>query len=308
MATDLRRIAGRPRAFKQGPAGLPIAGLSDAALGAPWATGRVRGRQAQITPQLLGVGQAREVSACGDGRDRPGALDPPQRLKGLHDWGEAPSFDPLLECLCQTLAACGVFGDRPHILLEAELWGWRRTDDLRAPSEMGGAPMGLARRAHVLAQEKGFEARRRSVEVTEAIRTGAPQIAHGFGLDLGDVDGGEVARTPQPGQLAGIAAVGVDPVPGLFRNQCGCDHPTVMPRLGQIALPPIAARPGFVDQDAVCGLRVQLSNQLVEVTRAGVDRPQGDDLRTVVWSHVGDRAGLLMAIQADIKHARLGHG
>ena len=166
---------------------------------------------------------------------------------------------------------------------------------------MRGAPIGLARIANVLAQEKGFEARRRGFEVTETIFTGATQIANGFVIDLGDVDGGEVARTHQPGQLAGIAAVGFDPVPGFFRNERGRDHPTVMPRLRQIAVQPIAARPGFVDKHEVFGLRVQLANQFVEVTLAGADRPQGDDLRAMVLGHVGDRDGLLMDIQADIQ-------
>jgi hypothetical protein len=87
MATDLGRVAGRPRAFNQGPAGMAMAGLGEASLGTPWATGICRGRQAQITHQRFGVGQAREVSSCGDGRDRPGELYTPQRLEGLHDWG-----------------------------------------------------------------------------------------------------------------------------------------------------------------------------------------------------------------------------
>jgi len=199
MATDLGRVAVRPRAFNQGPAGMAIAGLGDASLEAPWATGRFRGRQAQITHQLFGVGQAREVASCGDGRDRHGELYTPQRLEGLNYRGEAPRFDPFLEFLFQTLEACGVFGDSPHILLEDDLLGWRQTDDFREPSEMCGAPIGLARIANVLAQEKGFQAILRSFEVTDAILTGATQIANGFVIDLGDVDGGEVARTHQPG-------------------------------------------------------------------------------------------------------------
>ena len=112
-----------------------------------------------------------------------------------------------------------MFADRPHILLEDDLLGRRRTDDFREPSEMCGAPIGLARIANVPAQEKGFETLLGGFEVTDAILTGATQIANGVVLDLGDVDGGEGARTQQPGPLAGIAAVGCDPVPGLFRNQ-----------------------------------------------------------------------------------------
>jgi hypothetical protein len=186
--------------------------------------------------------------------------------------------------------------------------GWRRTDDVRAPSARCGAPMGLARIAPGRAQEQGFAARLGRFEVTEAILAGATQLAHGFVLNLGDVDGGAVARTPQPGPLAGLAAVGVDPVPGGVRHSRGGHHPTGVPCLGQIAVEPIAARPGCVDQAEVWGRCVQLAKPLVEVTRAGADRPQGDDLRAVVLGDVGDRDGLLMDSQADLKPARLGHG
>jgi hypothetical protein len=168
--------------------------------------------------------------------------------------------------------------------------------------------MGRARIAHVLAPEHGLQARLRSGAVTAASLPGATPLAPGGVIDLGAGDGGEVARTPQPGQLAGIAAVGVDPLPGFVRQQGGCDHPTGMPPLAQIAIQPSAARPGFVDQDAGCGLRVQWSKQCVEVTRAGADRPQGDDRRAVVLAHGGDRDGLLMDIHADRQQARLGQG
>ena len=72
--------------------------------------------------------------------------------------------------------------------------------------------------ANVLSQAKGGEAILRGFAVTETLVTGATQLSHGFVIDLGDVDGGEVARTHQPGQLAGIAAVGCDAVPSFFRN------------------------------------------------------------------------------------------
>jgi hypothetical protein len=61
-----------------------------------------------------------------------------------------------------------VLGDSPHVLLEDDLLRWSRTDDFRESSEMRGAPMGLARRAHVLAQAKGVAARRRSRRASAA--------------------------------------------------------------------------------------------------------------------------------------------
>jgi hypothetical protein len=87
MATDPRWIAVRPCTFNQGPAGMMIAGLGEAPLGALWATGIFRGRQAQIAHQRFGVGNAREVSSFGNGRDRHGELYTPQGLEGLDYWG-----------------------------------------------------------------------------------------------------------------------------------------------------------------------------------------------------------------------------
>ena len=308
MAPALRRLAARPRAFHRGPAGVTMPGLGDAPLGAPWAPGICRGRRAQIAHPRFGVGKARAVAEFGAGRDRHGALDTPQRPEGVAHWGEAPGGDPLLEVLLQALAASGVLGARPPVLLGDELWDGRRPHGCRAPSARRGAPSGLARLADGLAQAEGSEAVLRGCEVTEAILAGAAQIASGFGLDPGDVDGGAVARTQRPGQWAGLAAGGVDPAPGCLRNSRGRDHPPVMPRLRQIAVQPRAARPGFVAQHEVFGLRVQLSKQFVAVTLAGAERPPGEDLRVMVLGHGGDRAGLLMGVQADLKRARLGHG
>jgi hypothetical protein len=86
-AADLRGIAVRPRAFNQGPAGMAIPGLGDVPLGAPWATGIFRGRQAQITHQRFRGGNTCEVASCGDGRDRHGELYTPPRLEGLNYGG-----------------------------------------------------------------------------------------------------------------------------------------------------------------------------------------------------------------------------
>jgi len=66
---------------------MAMTGLGDAPLGAPWAPGIFRGRQAQITPQRFSSGQVREVAQFGDGRDRHGELDTPQRLEGLDHGG-----------------------------------------------------------------------------------------------------------------------------------------------------------------------------------------------------------------------------
>ena len=109
-----------------------------------------------------------------------------------------------------------MFGDGAHIFLEDDLLRWGGTDDFTEPPEMGRAPGGPARIADILPQEKGFEAKFRGLEVADDIFTRPTQIPNGFIIDLGDVDGGEVARAHQPGQFDGISAVGFDPIPGFF--------------------------------------------------------------------------------------------
>ena len=78
--------------------------------------------------------------------------------------------------------------------------------------------------------------------------------------------------------------------------------------LCQRAIQPIAARPGFIDKDEVlafeCSLRMSLSRSHWRVPMV----PRETTSASMVLGHVGDCDRLFMDIQADIKHARLGHG
>jgi len=61
--------------------------------------------------------------------------------------------------------------------------------------------------------------------------------------------------------------------------------------------------PGFV-----CGLGLQVADELVNVTVAGTNGAEIDDLGVVVFGHISDGNGRFMHIHSDVQRARLGHG
>src|SRR5512145_1970159 len=90
MATDLRGIPIRPRAFDQRPPGMAVPGLCDAAL-TSMLSGRVlRRREAEVAHQLPRGIEPRDVAYLGHERDGTGELDTPERLDRFHHRGEPP--------------------------------------------------------------------------------------------------------------------------------------------------------------------------------------------------------------------------
>ena len=189
MAAHGGRIAIRPGAFDQGPAGRRVAGVRDAALAPPFPTGVCRRRQAQVTHELAGGSNTGQVAPFGDDGDGHGDLDTPQGLEGLDHRGQTPSVHRLVACLVQTLEAFGVFGTGPHVCLADDWLGWGRTDHGREPPEVGRAPSGLARLAQVLPEAKGVEAACGGVELAPGIVASAAPVPAGVVRDLGDIAG-----------------------------------------------------------------------------------------------------------------------
>jgi hypothetical protein len=73
------------------------------------------------------------------------------------------------------------------------------TDNVREPSEGGGAPMGPAHVPAIVAEQKGLEPERGVFESAEGSFPRTGEITHGCICDLGDLDGGEVPRAGQAG-------------------------------------------------------------------------------------------------------------
>src|SRR5262245_15847415 len=90
---------------------------------------------------------------------------------------------------------------------------------------------------------------------TDGIFTGPSEVAHGFLLDLGDLDHSEIACASEPSQWQSIPAVRFHPIPGLFGHEGGRPHPA-----GVVFFPAIPRDPGATgaslrDKDEVWGLR-----------------------------------------------------
>jgi hypothetical protein len=308
LPAEFSRIAIRPSAFHQGATGMGGAGVGDRTLSAALASGVFRGNQPQKFHEFPGVIEAREVAEFGHHGDRHGALDAAQGLESVDHRAQTPRFDLLVEFPFETLEAFGVFGNGTDIFLKDDVLSRCRTDHLGEPSEMGRVPGGPAGGSDIVSPQEGFETELGILKSTAGIFARPSEIANGFVFNRGDIDGGEIPRACQPGQLHGVSAVRVDAVTSLLGNQRRRHHPAVVVFFRQIAVEPVATRAGFIDKDEVFGLGLHLPDELVEVTLAGADGAQIGHLSAVILSHIGHRNGLLMDISSDVTRARLGHG
>jgi hypothetical protein len=105
-----------------------------------------------------------------------------------------------------------------------------------------------------------------------------------------------------------VKTVGFDPVTRFLGNEGGGDDLAHMAFFCQIALEPVPTGSGFIDKDQMLGFGVHLADEVVKVTVARADGPEGGDLGAMLFSDVGHRNGLFMDISSDVKRARLRHG
>jgi hypothetical protein len=68
---------------------------------------------------------------------------------------------------------------------------------------------------------------------------------------------------------------------------------------------PRGAGTGCRDEDEWLALGLQRPDKLVEITRSGLNRAEGDDCRTIFWGHIGDGGGLFRDIHDDVERASL---
>ena len=198
-----------------------------------------------------------------------------------------------------------MLGHGADVFLEDDWWCWRGTDDRAEPPQVSRAPGGPACIPDVLPQEKGFEPKLRGLEIVDGICTRPAQVPHRCILHLGHVDRGEVPRAHQTGQFDGVSSVGFDPIPWFSGDQRGRDAPADMAFFCPIAVEPIPARAGFIDKDEVLILGLELRDKLIDVTLAGTNIPDRDDLRVVFLSDRGNGNGFFVNIPSDVKRARL---
>jgi hypothetical protein len=308
VATDFRGIAVRPGPFDECMSSMGVPCLGERALPPPLTAGIFRGRQAQVTHELSGVVKAGQIPEFRDDGDSYGTLPPPQGLQGLDHRLKPPGLHLFVARLVETLQTCGVLVHRPDLFLEDDLLGRGCTDDVSEPAQGGRSPGCLACLADILPQQKRFEPELGRLESPAGIFTRPAQIATGFVFDRGNIDGSEVTRAHQAGQLDGVTTSGFDPVAGLFRHQRGGHDPADEPFFRSIAIEPIPTRAGFIDKDQVLAFRLQLPDELLDIALSTPNGAEEDDLGGVVLGDIGNCERVFVDIHSDVARARLVHG
>jgi hypothetical protein len=164
--------------------------------------------------------------------------------------------------------------------------------------------MGSAGVAESVSQPAGVATPRGILQLTEGVCPCPAEVAHGCLGDLGASDRGESPRARPPGAWPGIAAVGLDPLPGLCGKQRGG------PPAGGAVVPPGAGAPGAPrarcrDEEEGWGWRWQRAEEVSAGTLAGTPGSQGHDLGAVSGRHRGHRAGLCVDLHAEEECGRL---
>jgi hypothetical protein len=258
--------------------------------------------------QLAGILKPGQVPEFGHKGHGDGELDTPQRLQRLDHRRQASGIHVVLPFSPQTLQAFGLFMNRAHVCLENNRLHRCGTDHFGEPPEMGRAPSGPAGRADIVAEQKGCEPELGGLEIADGIFTRAGEVAHGFVLDRGNIDGRAIPRAHRARKLDRVTPVSVHAVSRLFGNEGGRDDVADMALFGQIAIEPGPAWSRFIDKDEVLGFGVQLAHERVNVGLPGADGPKVDDLGVVCFGNIGHRDGLFVDVQSDVKRARLAHG
>jgi hypothetical protein len=71
---------------------------------------------------------------------------------------------------------------------------------------------------------------------------------------------------------------------------------------------PIPARACFIDKGELFTFGLEMTDEFIDVTLAGTNILDRDDLRVVFFGDLGNGNGLFVDIQSDVKRARLMHG
>src|SRR5690606_18016493 len=123
---------------------------------------------------------------------------------------------------------------------------------------------------------------------------------------LRHIDGLKIAGTCETSQGQGIAFVRLDTVAGFSRDHGRGDDPAWEALPGEIAMQPVSARAGLVDEQQFRGFAFELWDRGVDATLTRADGAEMDGLARLVASICdGDR--FLVNIQSDKERGSLGH-
>jgi hypothetical protein len=259
---------------------------------------------------LSGRGVSKRVRSLSSARvvTAPVHCPPPKGLEGGADGLQPPGCDLRVECLLQTLEACGGFVDGSDVCLKDALLSRGGRDHLAEPSEGGRAPGGPAWVPDGMPEHEGLQPNLGRFASTDGGFTRAGEVADRVSFPLGHIDGGQITRAHQPRQVHGVAAVGFHPVARLVRNYGGGDDPAEVACLGQITIEPLPPRARFIAKDEGCGLGVLCADEVIAVDVSCADGAEGDHGRVMILRDVRHSDSRLMDIPPDVKRARRVHG
>src|SRR6185295_4795725 len=97
-------------------------------------------------------------------------------------------------------------------------------------------------------QQKTFQAVASPALIMDGGGAGANQVANGFVLLVGHMDGREFPSSIKTGKLIGIPPISLHPIGSFFGNERRTDQVAVNAFAAQVAAKNEPARPGFINQ------------------------------------------------------------
>ena len=238
-----------PGGLAEDVAEMGVSGAGDAALGLPTAA-RVLGRdEPGVAHELGGFAEAAEGADLGDDGDGGQLGHAPQRLQRLDDCLllGGSRFNGAIDGEVEPGQALTLMQDLGDTVGEGDLLGFEVEFDGLDPSPPGVGPGAAAVWvAEAISQQVLDQAMLGATFVALARRACAHQIAKGLVGCIGHPDGGEGAALVAPGQLLGVAAVGLDLVAGLARDERWGHDLARDTHFRQQPIECVAGRPGLV--------------------------------------------------------------
>jgi len=159
-----------------------------------------------------------------------------------------------------------------------------------------------------VAQQQRLQPEAASVEIAERVLARAGEIADGFVRNVGHVDGREIAGARQAGQGHGVALVRLHAIARFPRDQGGGDDDARQGLSREIAVEPVAAGPGLVDEHERRALALHLADEGVDVALPRADRAHVHGIGGAIGGRVGNGNGVLGNVETDIQCATVSHG
>jgi len=255
---------------------------------------------------LPGIFKTRERSHFGNNAHRGNLGHPAQRLQGLDHGAHLCRrlLDGYVNRLFQALDPLGLVIDFVNVIQQRGfLRRLIKVDLFLDPGHVFHRPALLHRfrRAPAVTQQELVEPMTCAELVLLGVLTRAHQIAQGFVGGIGNPHRREVAGAITARQFGGVAAIGLDSVAGLDRDQRGRDDLAGDAERCQLPVQDVACRPGLVAGFPLLH-RPQLGNQFANRFQAVRDDAQRTDFSVRLGNR--SRDGVRVDIQTKKSYLR----